>query len=273
MGVGPYFWCEALVALRRSLEDLARGDEVLASTPAAAPQPSALEGRLSWLVTLRVLFLTVLFGLTGSFYLHNGVRAEHLLEPGFARDARRELRHCRRLLVCAATRNAPRTAGPRRDRHRAGHLDCAHLCDRRRRERRHGAIRAHLPRWCDLDRTARAYRGGVGGGCVFIRSSAPASFPESSPLPDQPTNSYVVDLVEVTYPFFINLLVLMVVTLLAQYLSERLRLTGGRLQEATERAEQAEHLAALGRIAAGLAHEIRNPLGLDRGFCAAHRHR
>ena len=60
------------MALRRSLEDLARGDEVLASTPAAAPQPSALEGRLSWLVTLRVLFLTVLFGLTGSFYLHNG---------------------------------------------------------------------------------------------------------------------------------------------------------------------------------------------------------
>ena len=49
---------------------------------------------------------------------------------------------------------------------------------------------------------------------------------------------------------------LVVVTLLAGYLAERLRIAGGKLIMAEERALEAERMAALGRLAAGLAHEI-----------------
>lgn len=79
--------------------------------------------------------------------------------------------------------------------------------------------------------------------------------------PDQLDVPYATTLEAIVGPAALNLLVLLVVTLLTGYLAERLRLTGGKLEEATERALRAERLAYLGKIAAGLAHEIRNPLG------------
>lgn len=85
------------------------------------------------------------------------------------------------------------------------------------------------------------------------------------PPADQVAHSYPLAWKDVSYHLSLNLLALVVVAVLAGYLAERLQRAGGQLIEVTARAEQAERLALLGKFAAGLAHEIRNPLGSIAG--------
>jgi two-component system, NtrC family, sensor histidine kinase HydH len=54
-------------------------------------------------------------------------------------------------------------------------------------------------------------------------------------------------------------------TTLYQELAKTLAETNRRLEQAQEEARRSERLAALGQMSAGLAHEIRNPLGVIKG--------
>jgi signal transduction histidine kinase len=220
-----------------------------------------LAARVGWLVGLRLLFSTLLFGLAGFFYLRNGFHVGSYSN-----------RVLFLALICTYVSSLFLILALRRSKHTRwlGYTEL--VADQAMWTALiyvTGGATSGATALYGLTCLAGAIVVGPRGAIVtaaaalvfYALLSAGSVVGALGPPRDQPTSSYATALGDIVYPFFINLLVLMVVTLLAEYLAERLRLAGGRLQEATQRAADAERLAALGRIAAGLAHEIRNPLG------------
>jgi len=70
---------------------------------------------------------------------------------------------------------------------------------------------------------------------------------------------------QILYKIFINITAFYIVAFLSSHLLMQLRRARERVREAEEAIKRAEKLSAMGKLAAGIAHEIRNPLASMSG--------
>jgi signal transduction histidine kinase len=236
-----------------------------AKSPSGRPPDHSLGTRLAWITGLRLAFLVLLLAATATLYLRDRLALYPFtlrvvfitIATGFGLAAvyAATLRAGRRLQALAWAQIAFDqltwtaivyvTGGPSSGATSFYALTCLI-----------GAVLVGV--------RGAFFAAGLGMGLYVILCAA-LHFGWVLPPPDQPALEYNPQVGELVFPILLNALGVMVVAILAGYLAERLRLTGGALNVATRRANEAERLAVLGKIAAGLAHEIRNPLGSITG--------
>lgn len=227
--------------------------------------PDALRSRLSWLMALRLGVLLALLALTGVLHLRDqnlvGVFSGQLVLG---------------VLAAAFATSAAQTALLRRNRQLRAIAYAQIIGDQLTWTLLayvSGGVSSGITSFYGLTCLMGAVVDSVSGvitaavTALLLLSLMGAGFISGvlSPPPDQLRTLYLLSWKDLSFPFSQTVLALTLAALLSGYLAERLRRTGGQLVEAQERAARAEQLALLGRFAAGLAHEVRNPLGAIAG--------
>ncbi len=231
----------------------------------ASEQKAALGARLSWITGLRLLFLLLLFGAMAFFYLRDGLF-------GYAESQRIVFITLGGGFGLAALYAALLRRGEKLQALAYSQLVLDQLTWTAIVYVTGGASSGATSLYalsCVLGAVLVGFRGALFAAAAGIAAYGTLCicFVTKVLVPphDQLGIHYLVTPREAFFPFLLNTIGIVVVAALSGFLADRLRSTRGALDVANLRVKEAEQLALLGRLATGLAHEIRNPLGAISG--------